>query len=41
MGELERSCLASRNTGGRGATLGSKGDKVGDIIVCYGFKGVL
>ena len=34
MGVRERLCLASRNIGDRGATLGSMGDKVGDIIVC-------
>ena len=40
MEELERSCLASRNIGDRFATLRSKRNKVGDIIVCIGFKGV-
>jgi hypothetical protein len=39
MGVLERSCLASRNIGDRGATLGSMGDKVGDIICVYWFQG--
>jgi hypothetical protein len=37
---LGRLCLASRNIGDRGASLGSKGDKVGDIICVYWFQGV-
>ena len=40
MGVRGRLCLASRNIGDRGATLRSKGDKVGDIICVYWFQGV-
>jgi hypothetical protein len=41
MGVQERSCLASRNIGDRGCHFEKYGGyKVGDIIVCIGFKGV-
>jgi hypothetical protein len=38
MGVPGRLCLESRNIGDRGATLGSMGDKVGDIICVCCFK---